>query len=137
VAYRWLLIHRPKIGLIRLRIFKGQEVVADSGNVIENTLKGGRLGVFCFSQEDLIWSDLSYNCRQKLPEEVYNELSPEEQNEVEVDEQLPWRVVGNSARWSGSPKRSATRSAKQGTSRARTSLENSHLYNTETQKCFA
>jgi len=137
VAYRWLLIHRPKIGLIRLRIFKGQEVVADSGNVIENTLKGGRLGVFCFSQEDLIWSDLSYNCRQKLPEEVYNELSPEEQNEVEVDEQLPWRVVGNAARWSGSPKRSATRSAKQGTSRARTSLENSHLYNTETQKCFA
>jgi len=139
VAYRWLLIHRPKIGLIRLRIFKGQEVVADSGNVIENTLKGGRLGVFCFSQEQLIWSDLAYNCRERLPQEVYDELSPAEQNQVEVDEQLPWRVVGNSVRWSGKPKTSATRSAKQGTSRARTSplLENSHLYNTETQKCFA
>jgi hypothetical protein len=38
-----------------------------------------------------------------------------------------------------SPKMSATRSAGQGTSRAQTSplLENSHLYNTETQKCFA
>merc|ERR1712210_186133 len=138
VAYRWLLIHRPKIGLIRLRIFKGQEVVADSGNVIDNTLKGGRLGVFCFSQEQLIWSDLSYNCREKLPHEVY--------------EQLPWRVTGNSVRWSGSPKTSATRqsknigshktsaqrSAKQATSRARSSpFVNSHLYNTEEQKCFA
>jgi syndecan 4 len=124
VAYRWLLIHRPKIGLIRLRIFKGQEVVADSGNIFDDTLKGGRLGVFCFSQEQLIWSDLSYNCREKLPEEVYNELSPELQNKVEVDEQLPWRVVGNSVRWSGSPKTSATGSAtaKQATSRARRSL---------------
>ena len=58
--------------------------MADSGNVIDNTLKGGRLGVFCFSQEQLIWSDLSYNCREKLPQEVYDELSPEEQNEVLV-----------------------------------------------------
>ena len=64
------------------RIFKGQEVVADSGNVIDKTLKGGRLGVLCFSQEQLIWSDLSYNCRERLPQEVYNELSQEEQNEV-------------------------------------------------------
>ena len=72
--------------------------------------------------------------------------------QVEVDEQLPWRVTGNSVRWSGSPKTSATRqsknigshktsaqrSAKQATSRARSSpFVNSHLYNTEEQKCFA
>jgi len=136
VAYRWLLIHRPNIGLIRLRIFKGRKLVVDSGNVIDNTLKGGRLGVFCFSQEQLIWSDLSYNCREKLPQEVYDDLSPNKQNKVEVDEQLPWRVTGNSVRWSGSPKTSAKRSAGQGTSKART-LQNSHLYNAHTQTCFA
>ena len=56
--------------------------MADSGNVIENSLKGGRLGVFCFSQEQLIWSDLAYNCRERLPQEVYDELSPAEQNQV-------------------------------------------------------
>lgn len=61
-AYRWLLLHRPKIGLIRLRIFDGENMVADSGNIFDNTLKGGRLGVFCFSQEQIIWSDLVYRC---------------------------------------------------------------------------
>ena len=60
----------------------GKQLVEDSGNIFEDTLKGGRLGVFCFSQEELIWSDLSYNCRERLPQEVFDELTPEEQNEV-------------------------------------------------------
>jgi hypothetical protein len=66
VAYRWLLLHRPKIGLIRLRIFEGEKMVADSGNVFDSSLKGGRLGVFCFSQEMIIWSDLVYRCNGKF-----------------------------------------------------------------------
>ena len=40
------------------RIFEGENMVADSGNVFDGSLKGGRLGVFCFSQEMIIWSDL-------------------------------------------------------------------------------
>lgn len=107
-AYRWLLLHRPKIGLIRLRIFDGENMVADSGNIYDNTLKGGRLGVFCFSQEMIIWSDLVYRCngefkfKKKLtslgeisklnsnfsdnvPESIYRELPKKMQKEVHID----------------------------------------------------
>jgi len=85
VAYRWLLLHRPKIDLIRLRIFEGENMVADSGNVFDSTLKGGRLGVYCFSQEMIIWSDLVYRCNDAVPEAIYNELPPRLQREVQVD----------------------------------------------------
>lgn len=61
-AYRWQLLHRPKIGLIRLKIFEHDRLVSDSGNVYDNTLKVGRLGVYCFSQEMIIWSNLKYRC---------------------------------------------------------------------------
>ncbi|XP_022191511.2 cartilage oligomeric matrix protein [Nilaparvata lugens] len=89
VAYRWLLLHRPKIGLIRLRIFEGENLVADSGNVFDSTLRGGRLGVFCFSQEMIIWSDLVYRCNDDVPEAIYRELPPRLQNEVNVDSSQP------------------------------------------------
>ena len=45
--------------------FEETELVADSGNVYDFELKGGRLGVFCFSQEMVIWSDLVYRCNGK------------------------------------------------------------------------
>ncbi|XP_059474504.1 cartilage oligomeric matrix protein [Neocloeon triangulifer] len=93
VAYRWLLLHRPKIGLIRLRIFEGENMVADSGNIFDSTLKGGRLGVFCFSQEMIIWSDLVYRCNNNIPEAIYRELPPRLQQEVEIDTTLPPRRV--------------------------------------------
>ena len=57
-------------------------MVTDSGNIFDSTLKGGRLGFFCFSQEQIIWSDMSYKCNEKLPQEVYDELSPENQDKV-------------------------------------------------------
>lgn len=84
-AYRWLLLHRPKIGLIRLRIFEGENMVADSGNVYDTTLKGGRLGVFCFSQESIIWSDLVYRCNDNVPEKIYNEIPSRLRSEVDID----------------------------------------------------
>nr|XP_045625740.1 cartilage oligomeric matrix protein-like isoform X2 [Procambarus clarkii] len=88
-AYRWLLLHRPKIGLIRLRIFEGENMVADSGNIFDNQLKGGRLGVFCFSQEMIIWSDLVYRCNDQVPEAIYNQLTPELQRFVDIDNSRP------------------------------------------------
>ena len=46
---------------------QGKNLVADSDNIYDSTLKGGRIGVFCFSQEMIIWSDLVYRCNGERP----------------------------------------------------------------------
>ncbi|KAG9345339.1 hypothetical protein JZ751_009885 [Albula glossodonta] len=46
----------------RVQLYEGQGLVADSGVIIDTTMRGGRLGVFCFSQENIIWSNLRYRC---------------------------------------------------------------------------
>ncbi|EEC07256.1 thrombospondin, putative, partial [Ixodes scapularis] len=89
VAYRWLLLHRPALGLVRLRVFEGDQLVADSGNVYDSTLQGGRLGVFCFSQEAIIWSDLVYRCNEALPETAYRDLPRELRAKARRDNVTP------------------------------------------------
>uniref|UniRef100_A0A8C1LLU6 Cartilage oligomeric matrix protein n=1 Tax=Cyprinus carpio TaxID=7962 RepID=A0A8C1LLU6_CYPCA len=61
-SYRWFLQHRPQEGYIRVRFYEGQQMVADTGIIIDTTMRGGRLGVFCFSQENIIWANLRYRC---------------------------------------------------------------------------
>uniref|UniRef100_A0A6Q2Z730 Thrombospondin 4a n=1 Tax=Esox lucius TaxID=8010 RepID=A0A6Q2Z730_ESOLU len=69
ISYRWYLQHRPQVGYIRARFYEGTELVADSGVTIDTTMRGGRLGVFCFSQENIIWSNLKYRCNDTIPED--------------------------------------------------------------------
>ena len=35
-SYRFSLIHRPKLGLIRLKLWEAGELIADSGNIIDD-----------------------------------------------------------------------------------------------------
>ena len=55
-------MHIPDPGLIRLRLWEGSELlhqasVQDTG---ADRLRGGKLGVYCDSQQEIIWSALSY-----------------------------------------------------------------------------
>ena len=49
VSYRFRLTHRPRLGLIRLELWEGGKLIADSGQITddgEDSLRGGRLGVY-------------------------------------------------------------------------------------------
>ena len=75
VRYHWQLIHRPEHGLIRLKFFKAKREFADSGYIHDNSFSGGRMGLFVFSQADVVWTDLSYRANNELPEDYDNARS--------------------------------------------------------------
>ncbi|KAL0113553.1 hypothetical protein PUN28_012609 [Cardiocondyla obscurior] len=85
VSYRWHLLHRPKIGLIRFWLYQGSQMIMDSGNVFDSTLQGGKLGVYCFSQEMITWSDLMYKCTDTVPQSVWDQLPDNLKREVELE----------------------------------------------------
>ncbi|KAK6464946.1 thrombospondin-3a-like isoform X1 [Huso huso] len=80
-SYRWQLSHRPQVGYIRMKLYEGSGLVADSGVVIDTTMRGGRLGVFCFSQENIIWSNLRYRCNDTIPEDFAPQRKQFQQND--------------------------------------------------------
>lgn len=91
VSYRWYLIHRPKIGLIRFWIYQGTQLITDSGNVFDSTLQGGRIGVYCFSQMSIIWSDLLYKCAETVPRSIWDELPDNLKREIQVGNEIGHR----------------------------------------------
>lgn len=58
----WHLISNETSIPDRVKLYEGPQLVADSGVIIDTSMRGGRLGVFCFSQENIIWSNLQYRC---------------------------------------------------------------------------
>ena len=64
-SYRVYIQHRPKTGIIHLKIYEGSVKIIDSGDVIDTGLSGGRVGVITCSQANSIWSDMKYTCQEE------------------------------------------------------------------------
>lgn len=61
-SYRWILVHNPANGYIRLRWFEGADLLVDTGDLYDTTFRGGRVGVLAFSQDSITFSALRYRC---------------------------------------------------------------------------
>ena len=48
--------------VFRLKVFSEGELVVDTGYIIDKTLKGGKVGMYVFSQANVVWSNMSYKC---------------------------------------------------------------------------
>ena len=62
-SYRFNIVHQPDQNLIKLKLWENGTMIIDTGDIIDNSpnsLKGGRLGVYCESQENILWSALNY-----------------------------------------------------------------------------
>ena len=46
----------------RVVIKTGPDTLVDSGDIYDTTYVGGRLGVFVFGQENVLWSKMKYQC---------------------------------------------------------------------------
>ncbi|CAL4065016.1 unnamed protein product, partial [Meganyctiphanes norvegica] len=86
VSFRWELIHRPKIGLIRIRFLEANgQVVVDTGNIFDSDLLGGRVGLYVASQRNVGFKLLNYECNELVPKEVYNSLTSSQKSLTGVD----------------------------------------------------
>ncbi|XP_028399982.1 uncharacterized protein LOC114523303 [Dendronephthya gigantea] len=63
--YRFYLKYRPSVGKIRLIVNNGDSIIADSGDIYDTTITGGRLGVIVYGQKDVVWSRLQANCQDR------------------------------------------------------------------------
>ncbi|ROT81457.1 hypothetical protein C7M84_025379 [Penaeus vannamei] len=86
LLYRVKILHRPLIGTIRVFLSIGPTLLADSGNIYNDVLRGGRFGPYCQLMPDIIWANIKYRCNDKVPQEMYDGLSGAQQALVEIEE---------------------------------------------------
>ena len=61
--YTFNIYHCPKDDIIQVKVFLDGDKILDTGRVHDNdgrSLKGGRLGVYVDSQENVKWEHISY-----------------------------------------------------------------------------
>ncbi|XP_069131707.1 cartilage oligomeric matrix protein-like [Argopecten irradians] len=65
-GYKWTIEHIPSLGALRVCVDHDNNILVDSGYVLDVSIPGGRLGVFSYNQTGSHWSNLQYHCTQRL-----------------------------------------------------------------------
>ena len=66
--HEFFIKHRPRTGIINVQIKRGGSKIVDTGDIqvnVSSGMLGGRVGVFCSSQDNVLWTDMSYKCQGK------------------------------------------------------------------------
>lgn len=50
------------LSLLRIKIWKGENRILDTGRLRDTTMRGGKLGFYTFSLENIIFSDITVRC---------------------------------------------------------------------------
>merc|ERR1711915_31335 len=95
---RWNVVHKPYEGLIRLKMYVNNEQIIDSGDIKEkHPIMGGKIGLYISSQEQVLFSKLSYSCGpielrvsedntvEKVDDEMENDKIDENYIETDAD----------------------------------------------------
>ncbi|CAG2227703.1 THBS2S [Mytilus edulis] len=61
-SYKWFLWHYTDLNKIRFQLYDVDSLLADSGDIYDTSITGGRVGVYQFGQESVLWSDLKVQC---------------------------------------------------------------------------
>ncbi|XP_031553776.1 cartilage oligomeric matrix protein-like [Actinia tenebrosa] len=80
--YFWQLTVRPAVGLIRLRVDTEKGMLVDTGNIWDDTLTGGRIGMYVFSQAEVVWEDMKYACNETIPQYAQAEAKKRRKKQV-------------------------------------------------------
>ncbi|XP_071121965.1 uncharacterized protein [Mytilus edulis] len=61
-SYKWFLTHNSDLGKIRFQLYDLTSVLADSGDIYDTRITGGRVGVYQFGQQMSLFSNINLHC---------------------------------------------------------------------------
>ncbi|XP_052067581.1 uncharacterized protein LOC127706896 isoform X1 [Mytilus californianus] len=70
-SYKWFLWHYTDLNKIRFQLYDVNSLLADSGDIYDTSITGGRVGVYQFGQESVLWSDLKVQCLPRENKALY------------------------------------------------------------------
>lgn len=60
--YHWVIKHRPRNDSLRIQIYEDDELIADTDVIYKSAIRGGRVGLYGKSQNEVVWRNMFARC---------------------------------------------------------------------------